>query len=205
MWLLLIGVCIGMAKGLIPMGPTGLLVVERGLEGRRSSGMAVAIGGILVEGAYCMFAVLGMRALVENHPEAMATIRLIGAAVVLLAGLYLLLRSPGRRMSPASDTKAASRFPDLLLGISTASLNPAMLFTWSFVVALLAAHGFRFHSTAGLLFPIAVIAGTLACDAAVMVMLSRVGRRLSDRWRLYLEKGIALVLTLAGAIAWLHG
>ena len=48
MWLLLLaGFAIGLSKSLVPLGPTGVLVVRRGLAGRYRNGLALALGGTL--------------------------------------------------------------------------------------------------------------------------------------------------------------
>jgi threonine/homoserine/homoserine lactone efflux protein len=204
MWLLVAGVLIGSVKTLLPLGPTGLLVVERALRGQSARAMAVAAGGVLAEALYCFGAVFGLRTILGRRPEVLDALREAGALVIFALGVYFLLfpvRWRTRRRYPHKGARAG----DVLLGLSTAGLNPALLFTWSLVVGLLASQGLSFAGAAGLLFPPSVAAGTLGANAGLVLLLRRLKRRIDKRRIAVLVRMIGAFLVGLAALQFFTG
>ncbi len=203
MALLVVALLAGVLKALVPLGPTGLLVMDRALGGRRRNAMAVAAGGAIVEAACCLAAVLGARSVLARLPELADTVRRAGAFAIVAVGLYFALRreKPLARAARADTVHLAE---DLLLGVTTAALNPAMLLTWIFLVGVLASQGFRFSGLGGLLFPAFLAIGTLSTNMVVVTWLGRATRHMSSRSAHRVLRTIGFVLVICGAWQWMR-
>jgi len=205
MLLLLVGFLIGVAKSLVPLGPTGVLVFERGLERRYGRAMSVALGGVIAEFFYCLAAVLGLQALAEAHPYVLEALREAGIVVVLAVGSYLFFRPPRPERAGSPRPSRRPSKGDLAIGFSTAALNPAMLFTWSAVVAVLISVGrFRFGGSLRLLFPLSVASGTLAWDVVLVLLLGRLSAHLSGRTIAGVVRALGVVLIVVATWQWAH-
>jgi threonine/homoserine/homoserine lactone efflux protein len=174
----LVGFVIGFAKSLVPTGPTGVLVIERALARRYVNSLSIAAGGAAAELVYCLAAVLGLEAAAARHPHVFVAIRELGALVVLAVGAYLLLRPPLARR----NEEAVLPGREFLLGLSTTGLNPTLLFTWTVAVGLLVSvGGLRFEGAKALAFPAAVVSGALTWNLVMVLLMRRLGDRLSER------------------------
>jgi threonine/homoserine/homoserine lactone efflux protein len=178
MWLLLVaGFAIGLSKSLVPLGPAGVLVVQRGLAGRYRNGLALALGGTLVELTYCLAAIFGFQVLIASHETAFLAVRRLGLVVIFGVGIYFVRgpRPAVREVNTDGETPSSSDGwqKDLLLGLSTNALNPAMIVTWSVMVGALASLGFRFKGAARFLFPLSVAVGTFTWDVILLMLLLR--------------------------------
>lgn len=178
MWLLLAaGFAIGLSKSVVPLGPTGVLVVQRGLAGRYRDGLGLALGGTLVEMTYCLAAIFGFQVLIASHEMMFLAVRRLGLVVIFGLGVYFV----GGPLPAARDVRASGDEPppahgwqkDFLLGVSTNALNPAMIVSWSVIVGALASFGFRFRGAARFLFPLSVAVGTFTWDIILLKLVLR--------------------------------
>jgi threonine/homoserine/homoserine lactone efflux protein len=193
--LLALGFLIGFAKSFIPLGPTGLLVVERGLARRYREGLAIGAGGAVVEGAYCLAAVLGARFLMARDPQIFEALRKVGAVVILLVGVVLVWWTPDKE-GAALPVGAGG---GVLIGVTSGLLNPAQAATWSGVVGVLASQGFRLRRASGLLLPAFLVVGILSSNLILMLLLRRLNRKLDRRATGRILRGIGVALiVLAG-------
>jgi threonine/homoserine/homoserine lactone efflux protein len=190
---LLIGFLLGFAKSIVPLGPTGVLVVQNGLEHRYARAMWIALGGAIAEILYCAGALMGLRALTARHPHVLEALNEAGIAVIAAVGAYMVLRPPHAHAGPPPATDGGRR--QLLLGFTTTVLNPTLLFTWSLIVGVLASQRqLRFDEPVRLAFPFTVACGALSCNAAMMLAIRRFRHHLSDRAATMIVRFFGVVL-----------
>ncbi len=89
----------GMLIGIIasaPMGPVGVLCVQRTLNKGRWPGFATGVGAALSDIIYAALAGYGMSFILDfvSQPTTMFTIKLAGSALLLLFGLYCFRSKP---------------------------------------------------------------------------------------------------------------
>ena len=193
MSVLLIGFLLGFAKSIVPLGPTGVLVVQRGLEHRYAPAMWVALGGAIAEILYCAGALMGLRALTARHPYVIGALNEAGIAVIAAVGAYMVLRPPHAPTGQPPRPNGGRR--DLLLGFTTTVLNPTLLFTWSLIVGVLASQRqLRFDEPVRLAFPFTVAVGALTCNALMMLAIRRFRHQLSDRAATIIVRVFGVVL-----------
>ena len=193
MSVLLIGFLLGFAKSIVPLGPTGVLVVQRGLEHRYARAMWIALGGAIAEVLYCAGALMGLRALTARHPTVLEALNEAGIAVIAIVGAYMVLRPPHAHAGKTPVDDGGHR--ELLLGFSTTALNPTLLFTWSLIVGVLASQRqLRFDEPVRMAFPFAVVLGALSCNATMMLAIRRFRHHLSDRAATVIVRVFGVVL-----------
>jgi threonine/homoserine/homoserine lactone efflux protein len=91
--LLLKGGAIGLAIS-VPVGPIGVLCIQRTLAGGRIVGLASGLGAATADAIYAAIAVLGLTFISEILIGQQALLRLIGGGILILLGIRILLSRP---------------------------------------------------------------------------------------------------------------
>lgn len=126
------GVLLGFVGSVPVAGPIAVLVVARGLEGRRQRAFLIACGAAVAEATYAFLAYRGFSAFLADLPWITHASR--GVAVLLLTaiGLGLLRRRGGAAPVPEPHPQIGS---SVGLGFAISALNPTFLATWTAAVA----------------------------------------------------------------------
>lgn len=144
-----------------PMGPVGVLCIQRTLNKGRAIGMATGIGAAVSDLIYCLLTAFCLSFvedfLLRNQP----TLTLFGSAALIIFGLFLFRNNPVKSIKPGNSNRTSVR-NSVITGFLFTFSNPLIvvlimgLFTrFSFFDA-----GYKFyHYIIGFLF---IIAGALA-------------------------------------------
>jgi threonine/homoserine/homoserine lactone efflux protein len=131
------GVAVGFLAAL-PLGPMGMLALQRTLQLGPLAGFASACGLTLASSLWCVMAAMGLSRvaeLVTGH-EALLTVGL--GLFLVTAGILGLRRGQGALQSPSTDLRSAGpltrQFFSSMLGVI---LNPILFVTMSAVLAIL--------------------------------------------------------------------
>ncbi len=123
---LLIGICAS-----APMGPVGILCIQRTMRKGRAYGLATGAGAALSDLIYALFTGLGLSffmAFIENEAT-LFWLKLIGSAMLFLFGLWTLRSDPKKIVRPPSSQKGKGT---LLQNFVTSFLltfsNPLIIF-----------------------------------------------------------------------------
>ena len=185
---------IGAVKSLVPTGATSAITFRRALERRYVNALAVAVGGSVMDSLYCLAAVLGLSMLASARRELVESVRGVGIGVLFAVGLYMGLRPPRLEREPRNGP-AAGWWKDLLLGVTTTGFNPTLLVTWTLAIGLLTSvAGMRFSGQDRVVFPIGVLAGTLAGNGLMVLAVKRLEDRLDERHLTRIARGLGVLL-----------
>ena len=91
----------GLAIGVIisaPMGPVGILCVQRTLEKGRYTGFFTGIGAALSDLFYCLLTGFGLSFIEEFLKANQNAIQIIGSVVLVVFGIYLFRSNPARTL-----------------------------------------------------------------------------------------------------------
>jgi threonine/homoserine/homoserine lactone efflux protein len=91
--LLLKGGAIGLAIS-VPVGPIGVLCIQRTLAGGRIAGLVSGLGAATADAIYAAIAVLGLTFISEILIGQQASLRLLGGGILILLGIRILLSRP---------------------------------------------------------------------------------------------------------------
>ena len=147
----------GLAIGIIvsaPMGPVGILCIQRTLNKGRWSGFYTGVGAALSDIFYCLLTGFGLsfiEGFLDRHQE---IIQIIGSVVLIGFAIYLFKKNPsGQLKSQSSGISSLKK--DILTGFLFTFSNPFILFL---VIGLFARFNFMhtdhrfFHYITGFLF-----------------------------------------------------
>lgn len=132
----------GLLIGIIasaPMGPVGILCVQRTLNKGRWYGFVTGIGAALSDFIYALMVGLGMSFIMKplENPKYQFILQISGCVVLLLFGVYCFLSNPTRKMHVSGNQKGT-----LLHNFVTAFLvtfsNPLIIFLFVAVFAQMA-------------------------------------------------------------------
>jgi threonine/homoserine/homoserine lactone efflux protein len=133
---LLAGAVMGFLGSMPIAGPVAVLVLERGLVGRRREGLGVALGAATAESIYAFLAFWGLGAVLHAAPGILPASRLVGAGVMITLGIYLATRRSRARTTEVEPPDATGhKRRGFLLGISVTFLNPTIIASWTVVTA----------------------------------------------------------------------
>jgi threonine/homoserine/homoserine lactone efflux protein len=196
---LLIGFIFGFFGSMPVAGPIAAIVVSRGLERRRRSGMLIALGSACAEMGYAFMAFWGLTAVVARYPVVLTVTRLAACGLLALLGLYFVARPPrprpvdGAGKSPESGRSARS----VLLGFSMTIGNPTLIVTWSAAVGIAQTTGLlRMNGRDAFPFAGGAGVGIVLWFALLLWLLGRLHERLrpATMTRLVRAMGVALFL-----------
>ncbi|MDE6315153.1 MAG: LysE family translocator [Muribaculaceae bacterium] len=136
-YVLLRGFAIGVLLS-APMGPIGMLVIQRTLNKGRWAAFFTGIGASLSDLLYCLLTGFGMSFITEFVEQNQMVLQLIGSVVLAAFGIYLFRNNPARALrhpGPGANTY----WKDLMTGFLFTVSNPLILF---FIIGLFARFNF---------------------------------------------------------------
>lgn len=132
----------GFAIGVIisaPMGPVGILCVQRTLEKGRSTGFFTGVGAAISDLFYCLLTGFGLSLIEDFLKENQNVITLIGSIVLIFFGLYLFRSNPARSLKKP-DANRISPQRNILNGFLFTVSNPLIIFL---IIGLFARFNFQ--------------------------------------------------------------
>lgn len=193
--------------GCIPVaGPTAVLVLGRALDGKSAEAFEIAVGSSISEGAYALFAYLGMTAALAQFPWLSPVSRALGAVILLALGLYLAARPrrprpPVEPHVPAAVAARRSALGTIFLGLVVTGMNPTLLASWSAVVtALHSTRTLRVEPLDSFPFALGVGLGSAAWFGLMVALLHKFRRSVSERALDRVVRGIGVALAIGGLV-----
>lgn len=120
----------GLAIGIIisaPMGPVGILCVQRTLEKGRKTGFYTGVGASISDLFYCLLTGFGL-SLVEDFLKAnQDIIQVVGSIVIAAFGIYLFKSNPSRNLKKP-DAASSTGKRDIMKGFLFTFSNPLIIF-----------------------------------------------------------------------------
>lgn len=171
----------GIAVGVLisaPMGPVGILCIQRTLEKGRKAGLYTGIGAALSDLVYCLLTGFGLSFVEEFIERHQNVIQLFGSVVLIAFSIYLFRKSPSsslRRPVPSS----VSAKKNIIGGFFFTFSNPLIILL---IIGLFARFNFLmpdirfYHYLIGFIF---IFAGALGWWYAVTYIIDKVRKRFS--------------------------
>ena len=122
----------GLLIGIIssaPMGPVGILCIQRTLNKGRWYGFVTGIGAAISDTIYALIVGLGMRFIMNplHYPTYQLILQISGSVLLLLFGIYCFKSNPMKKMHQSSNTKGSIFHNGLTAFLVTIS-NPLIIF-----------------------------------------------------------------------------
>ena len=122
----------GMIIGVVvsaPMGPVGILCVQRTLNKDRWCGFVTGLGAALSDIIYALMTGFGMSFIMDTieSPTVAFWIKVVGSVLLFLFGLFTFKSNPIERVKPVSHNKG-TLFHNFLSGFLVTISNPLIIF-----------------------------------------------------------------------------
>ncbi|MDL2290274.1 LysE family translocator [Paludibacteraceae bacterium OttesenSCG-928-F17] len=119
---IIIGLCIS-----VPLGPIGMLCIQRTLNRGRKYGIATGLGATTSDLVYTIITLFFLRFIIGFIDEHRMIVQIIGAAIVIVFG-YFIFKSRPSTQPQAHDTSKHSLFSDFITSFGLTFSNPFILF-----------------------------------------------------------------------------
>lgn len=186
----------GVAIGLLisaPMGPIGMLVIQRTLGKGRWPGFFTGLGASLSDLIYCLLTGFCLSFITEFLDAHQHAIQIIGSFVIAAFGFYLLRKNPTRALKAPLE-RATSYWGDFVTGFLLTFSNPLILF---FIIGLFARFNFflpEFGIHHYITAYFTILAGAVLWWWAITTLVNRLGKRINVRSLKLINRIIGLLL-----------
>ncbi len=183
-----------------PMGPVGVLCIQRTLNKGRWYGFVTGLGAALSDILYALITGYGMSFVVDfiENGRNLFWLQLVGSVMLLLFGIYTFRSNPVESIRPISASKGTLVHNFVTAFFVTLS-NPLIVFLF---IALFARFAFivpehMFEQTVGYAF---IVVGALAWWFGITYAVSRVRNRFDIRGIWILNRIIGAVVIIASVV-----
>ena len=181
-----------------PVGPIGLLVIQRSLQRGAAVGLATGLGAALADAVYGAVGAYGVSGLIALLAGARVPLALFGGGFLLWLAWRTWQALPATEAAPVTDARGlfASFAGTFVLTLS----NPATIFSFIAVFGALAGRGAPAS-------PALMVLGVLLGSAAWWLVLSAVVSRLRSRFDARVQRWVnrASAALLAAFALWQWG
>ena len=133
----------GFAIGVLisaPMGPIGMLVIQRTLNKGRWPAFFTGIGASVSDMFYCILTGAGIAFITDFINSNQLVFQIVGSIVLAIFGVWLFRKNPSRQSKPKDDNSASKNYwMDIVSGFLLTFSNPLILF---FIIGLFARFNF---------------------------------------------------------------
>lgn len=192
----------GVAIGVLisaPMGPVGILCIQRTLDKGRKAGFYTGIGASLSDLFYCLLTGFGLSFIEEFIERNSSVIQLFGSVVLIAFGIYLLKKNPTRRLKRPVDVDVSVK-KNILGGFLFTFSNPLILFL---IIGLFARFNFLnqefriYHYFIGFLF---ILLGALAWWWVVTFFIDKVRAHFNLRSMWLINRIIGIIILIFAVV-----
>ncbi len=187
-----------------PMGPIGMLVIQRTLNKGRSAAFYTGIGAALSDMFYCLLTGMGLSFVTDFIESNQNILQIIGSVVLIVYGIYLFRNNPSRALRPPTEY-ANTYWRDFGTGFLFTFSNPLILF---FIIGLFARFNFmdphyRFYHY--ILGYISIIVGAVCWWFMITFFVNKVRSHFNVRSMWMINRIIAVLLLIMAIIGFVHG
>lgn len=185
-----------------PMGPVGVLCIQRTLNKGRWAGFFTGIGAAISDILYCLLAGFGLSFIENFLNRHQNIIQILGSIVLIGFGIYQMKSNPSKQLRKNNIQKTSAK-TDILTGFLFTFSNPLILFL---IIGLFARFNFLssyseiYHTITGFLF---IFIGAIVWWYIVTFFVNKIRAHFNLRsmWLINRITGsIMLVFALVGII-----
>jgi threonine/homoserine/homoserine lactone efflux protein len=204
--LLIKGVVIGVVVS-APLGPVGVLCVQRSLNKGRWYGFVTGLGAALSDIVYAILTGYGMSFLFEFIHNNILYLQLIGSFMLLLFGVYTFRSNPVHSIRPSSSNKG-SYLHNFFTAFALTFSNPLIIFLFIGLFARFAfvLPGLPLYETA--IGYLSIIGGAVVWWFSITFFVSKVRNRfnMKEIWMINrVIGGVVIIASVIGFVSTLLG
>ncbi|NLZ94733.1 MAG: LysE family transporter [Bacteroidales bacterium] len=193
------GIIIGIIVS-APMGPIGILCVQRTLSKGRLHGFVSGLGAMLSDLIYAAITLIGMD-IVDNLLEANEQLlQSIGSIVIIIFGVATFFTNPLKILRPSKNTSKMDYGQDFITAFFLTLSNVAIIFLF---ISLFARFHYNPLDTNWFTFAVGLASigiGALAWWFFITTYVSKLKKHFSRRYLMYFNRTMGALLILLGLI-----
>lgn len=192
----------GLAVGILisaPMGPVGILCIQRTLDKGRHAGFYTGIGAAISDIFYCLLTGFGLSFIEEFIERNQNVIQLVGSVVLIAFSIYLFRKDPSSPLrKPVSQNISARK--NILGGFLFTFSNPLIIFL---IIGLFARFNFTSPEIKGAYYAIGyvfIVIGALAWWYGITYAIEKVRSRFNMRAMKIMNITIGVVILIFACV-----
>lgn len=193
------GVIIGLA-GSIPLGPIGVMCIQRTLCNSRRSGFVSGLGSAVADAVFATIAFFSLSVVMSFIENNLLIVKVIGGISVLIVGMVIFLKNPvvQIRRSRAGKGNLWSDFLSLLL---VTLANPAFILIFVALFAALGVSSTGIGYADGAVMILGVFCGASLWWFTLTFTVSLLRHRIRPRHLLWINRLSGALIVILGAAA----
>ena len=188
----------------IPLGPLGVLCVQKTLGNRRNSGFITGLGASVSDTFYAAISLMGLAFIQNLIDENMDWVMFIGGLIIMYIGVKIYLTNPIKQIKQKNKNK--KHVEDFFEALFMTITNPGAIFL---ILGLFAAVGINVGESVSKSTLIATLWGVFAGSAAWWFALSTTINVFRKRFRIkqlmMINKISGIVIFVLGLISMFNG
>ncbi len=114
----------------IPLGPIGVLIIQRTLSRGKFAGLLSGVGAAFSDTLYAVIAAFSLSFIIDFVREQQNYLQLFGSLVLLGFGLFLFLSNPVGQLRKQQKVSASTLFNDMVTTFVITISNPMIIFIY---------------------------------------------------------------------------
>ncbi|MDE6265708.1 MAG: LysE family translocator [Paramuribaculum sp.] len=203
LYIVLTGILIGILVS-APMGPIGVLVIQRTMNKGRMAAFFTGVGASLSDLIYCLLTGLGLSFVTDFIESNQNVLQVIGSLVLIIYSVYLFKNNPSRSLKTPTEP-ANTYWKDFATGFLFTFSNPLILF---FIIGLFARFNFLdthyriYHYIIGYT---CIIIGAIGWWFLITFFVNKVRAHFNLRSMWLVNRTIAAILMIMAAVGFVLG
>ena len=197
------GIIVGLGAS-IPLGPLGVLCVQKTLGNGRNSGFITGLGASVSDTFYAAISLMGLAFIQNLIDENMDWVMFIGGLIIMYIGVKIYLTNPIKQIKQKNKNK--KHVEDFFEALFMTITNPGAIFL---ILGLFAAVGINVGESVSKSTLIATLWGVFAGSAAWWFALSTTINVFRKRFRIkqlmMINKISGIVIFVLGLISMFNG
>lgn len=183
-----------------PLGPVGVLCIQRTLNKGRWYGFLTGIGASLSDIIYALVTGYGMSFIADFLAKHIYPLQIVGSLLLLLFGIYTFRSNPVKSIRPVSKQKG-TYIHNMVTAFFVTLSNPLIIFLF---IALYARFGFVtkdikiFEQVLGYL---AIITGAITWWFTITLLVSKVRKKFDLRGIWFINRTIGTIVIIISIVS----
>lgn len=202
-YMILRGIAIGVMIS-APMGPVGILCIQKTLDKGRRAGFYTGIGAALSDIIYCLITGFGLSFIEDFLQQNQNILQIFGSIVLIAFAIYIFTKNPSKDLSRRNES-AVNSTKYILAGFLFTFSNPLILFL---IVGLFARFNFLLpeissgHYIAGFLF---IFIGAIVWWFLVTYFIDRIRRHFNLDSMRFINRVIGTIILVFAIVGIVTG
>ena len=178
-----------------PMGPIGILCVQRTLNKGRNSGFFTGVGAAASDLFYCLLTGLGISLVTDFIADHVNILQVVGSIILIVYAIYMIVHNPVSQIKESIDQRE-DHWRDMVTGFLFTLSNPLIMFL---IIPLFARFGFPlpeykfYHIILGYAF---IVVGALLWWAVITFFVDKVRTHFNIRSMWLINRIIGIIVLL---------